>query len=110
MEEKNRDEIIQRVENVAESIEDQYERLKNYTSEYGLCSNCQHFRLIRTQHGSDFTDCTMIYFDDKTFKPIKNDPVKKCTRFWHREWIKMDDLKKMDWIEINPHKRKTGFK
>ena len=91
-------------------MDDRFEAHKSYGSEYGLCSNCQYFRLIRTQCGSDFTDCTITYIDDKSFKPNRIDPVRKCTRFWHREWVKMDDLKKMDWIEINPHKRKTGFK
>ena len=82
-------------------------RLK-ISSEFGLCSKCQHFIYARTSLGTEFYRCTS-YLLEKIVRISKHDPINECLGFHPSGQLDLNTMFRIAHFIDTNHEKKIGF-
>lgn len=103
MSEDERDKKLKGVGLKAEIIETSLEHKGESPTGFGICDHCENFTCSENEFGDVVLDCDFL--GRQINRIVSRDkPMKYCTKFWDKRFMKIRELKAMAWlIEANPN-------
>lgn len=94
----------------AQNISEKMERKGGKYFNLGLCSTCDHLRVIKTVYTTKYLACSAVYEKDTHMRLSEADPVVECFEYNERGQLSLSAMSQMaTLIDIPKESNPIGF-